>query len=384
MKTRNTLSVLGAALILTACDQSSPQNSQNTNSLILETATFGTTKDGKEVKVFTLKNGLGHEAKVTEYGALLTSMKAPDRDGKVSEITLGYGDDLAAWEKSTSYFGATVGRYGNRIADGQFTLNEKEYSLAKNNDPGGIACHLHGGLKGFDKVLWAGKSFESEGVVGVELTYRSVDGEEGYPGNLDVSVKYSLTQDGELHFEVNATTDAATPVNIVQHTYWNLTGDTQNTILDHELQLMADKFLPTTEGLIPTGELASVKGTPMDFTTAYPIGARINEETEALKFGGGYDHCWVLREPESAGEVRLAAVLHDPKSGRVLEVLTDQPGVQFYSGNFLDGNPSEFRTALCLETQLFPDSPNQPSFPNSILQPGETYRHTQVFRFSTK
>ncbi|MGC6466942.1 MAG: aldose epimerase family protein [Akkermansiaceae bacterium] len=383
MKIRPALFLLGFALAMTSCN-SNDSGDSTTNALTLETTTFGTTADGKSVKLFTLKNGLGHEAKVTEYGAILTSMKVPDRDGKSAEITLGYGDDLAAWEKSTGYFGATVGRYGNRIADGKFTLDGKDYELATNNEPGGMPCHLHGGLKGFDKVVWEGRPLESSKAVGVELTYRSVDGEEGYPGNLDVTVRYLLTIEGELSYQVDAKTDAPTPVNIVQHTYWNLTGDTKNTILDHELQILADQFLPTNEGLIPTGELASVEGTPMDFTSPHLIGARINEETEALKFGGGYDHCWVLRAPEEKGQLRLAAVLHDPKTGRVMEVLTNQPGVQFYSGNFLDGNPSELRTALCLETQRFPDSPNKPEFPTSILKPGETYHHSQVFRFSTK
>lgn len=383
MRKRNALIILAAALAVPSCFRNESEDLTN-NSLTLDTTTFGTTADGKPVKLFILKNGLGHEARVTEYGAILTSLKVPDRDGKSEEITLGYGDDLAAWEKSTGYFGATVGRYGNRIANGKFQLDGKEYSLATNNDPGGIPCHLHGGIRGFDKVVWSGEPFESPDAVGVVLTYRSVDGEEGYPGNLDVMVKYLLTTEGELSFQVEAVTDAPTPINVVQHTYWNLTGDSKNTILNHELQLMADEFLPTDAGLIPTGELAPVKDTPMDFTSPTVIRSRIDQDTEALKFGGGYDHCWVVREAGEKGGVRTAAILHDPESGRVMEVLTNQPGVQFYSGNFLEGDPSELRTALCLETQRYPDSPNQPDFPNCILKPGETYHHSQIFRFSTK
>lgn len=378
------ISVLAGALFAFAsCKQGESENLVS-QSLTLETTTFGTTSDGKVVKLFTLSNGKGVVAKITEYGAILTSLKVPDRDGKSEEITLGYGDDLAAWEKSTGYFGATVGRYANRIADGKFSIGSQEYMLATNNEPGGIPCHLHGGIKGFDKVAWTGAALETPEAVGVKLTYRSVDGEEGYPGNLDVSVTYWLTKAGELSFHVEATTDAPTPVNIVNHAYWNLTGDTTNTILGHELQLMADEYLPTNMGLIPTGVFASVKDTPMDFTQPALIGSRIDDDFEDLKIGGGYDHCWVLRQSAGADAVRTAAILRDPKSGRVMELLTNQIGLQFYSGNFLAGDPSEFRAGLCLETQCFPDSPNKTEFPDCILRSGETYHHSFVLRFSAK
>ena len=350
----------------------------------LETTRFGTTTDGREARIFTLTNPSGLQAKITEYGAILTSLRVPDREGRCGEITVGYGDDFAGWERSSGYFGATVGRFGNRIGAGKFSLDGREYTLATNNDPGNIPCHLHGGLRGFDKVVWEGKAVEKADAVGVELRYRSVDGEEGYPGNLDVVVTYWLTGHDELRFEVEATTDAPTPVNIINHIYWNLTGDPAKVILDHELQLFADKFLPTNAGLIPTGKLAPVTGTPLDFTAPTVIGERIEEKFEALVFAGGYDHCWVVRECAGPGAVRPAAIAYEPISGRVLEVLTDQPGIQFYSGNFMDGDPAPFRTGFCLETECFPDSPNQPGFPGCILQPGETYRHSQIFRFSTR
>lgn len=356
----------------------------------LETTTFGTTPDGKAVKLFTLKNDKGIEAKISEYGATLVSLKIPDRDGKVEEITIGYGDDFEGWLQNSGYFGATVGRFGNRIAGGKFNLSGKEFTLATNNEPGGIPCSLHGGIRGFDKVVWSGEITETEETVGVKLTYRSVEGEEGYPGNLDVTVTYSLskssemTKDGDLSFFVEAVTDAPTPVNIINHAYWNLTGDPGKSILDLELQLLADDYLPTNLGLIPTGEIAPVAGTPMDFTAPTVVGSRIDEKTEALEFGGGYDHCWVLRHGSKNGAIRTAAILRDPESGRVMEVQTDQPGVQFYTGNFLDGDPSGYRTGLCLETQCFPDSPNNPSFPKCILYPGENYHHRLVWRFSAE
>lgn len=345
---------------------------------------YGKMPDGREVKIFTLTNSKGLKARVTEYGAILVSMETPDKAGKSADITHGY-DTLEGWLTNTSYLGATVGRFGNRIGSGKFTLDGKEYQLALNNDPGGIKCHLHGGIKGFDKVVWTGKPIANHGV---EFTYVSKDGEEGYPGTLTAKVTYTLTEENELKWEAEATTDAPTIVNLVHHTYWNLSGDPTTSINDHVLSLNAPSFLPTDPGLIPTGQIAPVAGTPMDFTKPMVIGERVEADFEALKFGGGYDHCWVLEKSDS---VRLASKLEDPKSGRVMEILTNQPAIQFYGGNFLDGSFAgksgvkyAKRSALCLETEGFPDSPNKPSFPSPVLRPGQTYKHVMIHKFSTK
>lgn len=346
---------------------------------------FGMVKQ-KQVSKFTLVNKHGMKAVLSEYGATLLSLDVPDRDGNLADVTLGY-DSLNGWLSNTSYFGSTVGRYANRIADGKFSLNGKVYTLAKNNEPGGIRCHLHGGDVGLDKVLWNAEAVTKPSASGVVFSYSSPDGEEGYPGNLDIKVTYWLTDNNELIWEAAATTDKATPVNLVHHSYWNLSGDSSKPITDHTLKLEADHYLPTTVGLIPTGKIAPVASTPMDFTVTEEIGSRIDTDYEALKFGGGYDHCWVLRETKS--ELALAATLTDPKSGRQMQVFSNQPGIQFYSGNFLDGTvigkkgaTYQHRTGLCLETQKFPDGPNQVTFPNTILKPGETYQHTMVHRFS--
>jgi aldose 1-epimerase len=356
----------------------------NVHGAQVQTSVYGKLDDGREVRLFTLANDQGMTARITEYGAILVGVEVPDAKGTKADVTLGF-DSLAGWLTNKTYFGATVGRFGNRIAHGKFTLDGKTYTLATNNSPGGIPCHLHGGIRGFDKVLWKGETWERKGERGVTLTYTSADGEEGYPGELKATVTYTLDDHNALTWHAEATTNKPTIVNIVQHTYWNLTGDPKRTILDHELQLLSDQFLPTDAGLIPTGKLATVEGTPMDFRKSTKIGTRIDAPFEALKLGGGYDHCWVLRPGKG---VRLAAVLRDATSGRKLEVLTDQPGVQFYSGNFLDGSSVgkggeayAFRTGLCLETEGFPDAPNQPSFPSAVLRPGETYRHTLVWRF---
>ena len=351
----------------------------------LESAVYGKLPDGREVRIFTLSNPNGLTAKVTEYGAILVGMAVPDSKGKMADVTLGY-DNLAGWLTNSSFFGASVGRFGNRIAAGKFTLDGKEYTLALNDKPGGIPCHLHGGLKGFNQMLWKGEPVRKAGARGVAFTYTSKDGEEGYPGTLQAKVTYWLNDANELTWQAEATTDKPTVVNLVHHTYWNLTGDPTKTILDHELMLAADAYLPTDKGLIPTGQKASVEGTPMDFRKSTKVGARVNADFEALKFGGGYDHAWVLRQGKG---VRLAAVLKDPSSGRTMEVLTDQPGVQFYCGNFLDGTAVgkggvkyQFRSGLCLETEGFPDAPNKPQFPSAVLRPGQTYHHTMVFRFT--
>lgn len=355
----------------------------------LSESVFGTMPDGSEVKLFTLTNSSGVEATVTEYGAILVGISVPDKEGNFADITHGY-DTLEGWLTNTSYFGATVGRFGNRIAHGKFSLDGKEYSLATNNDPGGIPCALHGGLKGFDKVLWSGEGFSNDSGNGVKLTYVSADGEEGYPGELTVEVTYTLTEANELVWAAKATTNAPTVLNIVHHSYWNLSGDPTTSINDHELTLFADQYLPTDAGLIPTGEKASVAGTPMDFTKATKIGARVEADFEALKLGGGYDHAWVLNGTPDGNLVK-AAKLRDPETGRVMTISTNQPAIQFYGGNFLDetaigkgGVAYAHRTALCLETENFPDAPNKPEFPSAVLRPGETYHHKMVHTFSAE
>jgi aldose 1-epimerase len=377
---KTTAALAAILLSLTACNK--PATVTTTSGLQQET--YGKMPDGTEVEIFTLTNKNGLKARVTEYGAILVSMETPDKSGKSADITHGY-DTLDGWLTNTSYFGATVGRFGNRIANGKFTLDGKEYTLATNNDPGGIPCHLHGGIKGFDKVLWSGKPV---GENGVEFTYVSKDGEEGYPGNLTIKITYSLNDDNELKWEAKATTDAPTVINLVHHSYWNLSGDPTTTINDHLLTLNAPSYLPTDAGLIPTGQIGPVADTPMDFTKPIPIGERLEADFEPLKFGGGYDHAWVLEKGEG---LRLAAKLKDPKSGRVMEISTNQPAIQFYGGNFLDGTVTgkrgvkyAHRTALCLETEGFPDAPNKQNFPSSVLRPGETYHHVMIHRFSAE
>lgn len=344
---------------------------------------FGKTPDGKEAKLYTLTNKNGLRAKLSDLGATLVAMEVPDKAGKIADVTHGFDSAEGYLSEGNPYFGATVGRFGNRIAKGVFKLDGKEYTLATNNEPGGIPCHLHGGKVGFNKRMW--KAEPDEKANAVAFTYVSPDGEEGYPGTLTTKVTYTLTDANELKWEVSATTDAPTVLNIVHHSYWNLSGDPTTTINDHILTLDADKYLPTDAGLIPTGKLDAVAGTPMDFTKPTAIGDRVKADFEALKLGGGYDHAWVLTPKKG---VRLAARLKDPKSGRVLEISTDKPAVQFYGGNFLDGKVAgkkgvkyAFRTACCLETENFPDAPNHPEFPSAVLKPGETYTHTMVHKF---
>jgi len=345
----------------------------------VEKAPYGKLPDGRQVDIFTLTNSGGMKVKLTNYGAITVSLEVPDADGNLADVTLGH-DTLEGWLGSTSYFGATVGRYANRIAKGKFALDGKTYTLAINNGEN----HLHGGIKGFNKVLWDAAPFEGEGNVGVTFTYLSKDGEEGYPGNLKVTAAYSLDEQNAFRVEFSATTDKPTIVNLAHHTYWNLAGPAAGDVLGHELMLAADKYTPVDAGLIPTGELKDVKGTPMDFTTPTAIGARIDQVE------GGYDHNFVLRNQDSS-KIALAARVLEPKSGRVMEIHTDQPGIQFYSGNFLDGTVTgkggvayKKHGGFCLETQHYPDSPNQPDFPPVVLRPGETYRHTMIHTFSTK
>jgi aldose 1-epimerase len=347
-------------------------------------STFGTTRDGKAVEMFTLTNAAGIEIHAITYGGIITSLKTPDRSGQMADIVLGF-DKLDGYvgNPPPPFFGAIIGRYGNRIAKGQFTLDGKTYKLATNNGPN----HLHGGNVGFDKVVWAAEPLRDAN--GIAFTRTSPDGEEGYPGNLRVRVTYTLTDRNELVVDYSATTDKPTPVNLTQHSYFNLGGDGSGDILGHQLTINADRYTPVNDALIPTGTLAPVQGTPFDFRKATPIGARINQDDPQLKNGKGYDHNWVLSR-EGNG-LQLAARVLEPKSGRTLEITTTEPGLQFYSGNFLDGTITgkgghvyKHRSGLCLETQHFPDSPNQPSFPSTILQPGKEYRSRTVFTFGVQ
>ena len=345
-------------------------------------------EDFDDIKLYSLRNTGGTEVKITNYGATITSISVKDRAGEFADIALGYDrleDYMNAVDKP--YFGSVVGRYGNRIAKGEFTLDGKTYALATNNGPN----HLHGGIIGFDKVAWNAKTLKGEGFVGLELTYLAKDREEGYPGNLQCTVIYKLNEKDELSIEYSATTDQPTPINLTNHTYFNLAGEGNGTILDHVLKLNAYHYTPVDETLIPTGVIAPVKGTPFDFTTPKAIGRDIETAYQQLEFGMGYDHNFVLNKPDQAGEMTIAAEVYEPKSGRLLEVLTEEPGVQFYCGNFLDGRLKGksgksylHRGGFCLETQHFPDSPNQPDFPSTILRPGETYSTRTIYRFSTR
>lgn len=347
-------------------------------------ATFGQLPDGRRVELFTLTNRHGIEVRAMTYGAIITSIRTPDRDGKAADIVLGF-DSLSGYVAGSPYFGAVVGRYANRIANGRFALDGVTYRLAQNNGPNS----LHGGVRGFDKVLWDAQPFETDSAVGVRFLYESHDGEEGYPGTVHVQVRYTLTHANELDIKYEASTDKATPINLSQHTYWNLHGAGRGTILDHVLTLEASSFTPVDSTLIPTGEIARVEGTPFDFREPTAIGARIGQTHEQLRYGRGYDHNWVLdRGNVAAGELRHVARVLDPTSGRTLDLSTTEPGVQFYTGNFLDGTITgksgrryPQRSGLCLETQHFPDSPNHPNFPSTILRPGVTYRSRTVFAF---
>ena len=345
-------------------------------------ASFGVTPDGDSVDVFTLTNGSGVEVRAITYGGIIVSLRVPDRDGRLGDIVLGF-DNLDGYVESSPYFGAIVGRYANRIANGQFTLAGETYHLATNNGPN----HLHGGVRGFDKIVWHAEMLESDSGVAVIFSHTSPDGDEGYPGTLSIRVTYTLTPGNELVVDYLATTDHATPINLSQHTYFNLAGDGRRDVLEHVLTINAAHFTPVDATLIPTGVIAPVAGTPFDFTTPTAIGARIDLEDEQLENGGGYDHNFVL-DRDGAGLAHAARV-EEPTTGRVLDVYTTEPGLQFYSGNFLDGSITgksgwvyRHRYGFCLETQHFPDSPNQPAFPSTILRPGEEYRSRTVFVFS--
>jgi len=345
---------------------------------------FGKTPDGGVAELYTLTNRKGMEVAITNYGGIVVQLRVPDRKGNMADVVLGY-DDLEGYIHDKAYFGALIGRYGNRIAQGKFSLGGKVYTLPRNNDEN----TLHGGLKGFNQALWRAKELRTENGPALQLEYLSKDGEEGFPGNLSVKVIYTLTEENELKIEYSATTDKETVVNLTNHSYFNLAGAGNGDILEHQVVLRADKFTPVSESLIPTGELRSVQGTPMDFRTPTAVGARIDQEDQQLKYGHGYDHNWVL---ESGGSKTpaLAASVYESGTGRVLEVWTTEPGVQFYTGNFLvgpkgkGGKAYERRYALCLETQHFPDSPNHPNFPSTVLKPGQSYHTVTIYKFSAR
>jgi aldose 1-epimerase len=345
--------------------------------------TFGKAS-GKPVELYTIKNANGVETTITNYGGIVVSLKTPDRAGKFADIVLGF-DSLDGYLGEHPYFGALIGRYGNRIAKGRFKLAGVEYKLATNNG----ANALHGGLKGFDKVVWTAKQVQSSDGDAIELTYVSKDGEEGYPGTLTATVRYTLTPKNELRIDYTATTDKDTVLNLTNHSYFNLAGEGSGDILSHRIMIDADRFTPVDEGLIPTGEMKPVAGTPFDFRQSHAIGERIDAKDEQIRRGKGYDHNFVVNG--KMGTMRLAARVTESKSGRLMEVRTTEPGVQFYTGNFLDGKVTgkggkayQFRYGFCLETQHFPDSPNQPAFPTTVLKPGQTYKSTTVYAFATE
>lgn len=348
----------------------------------LTKAPFGKTKDGESVDIYTLRNKKGMEARITNYGGIVVSLTAPDIKNQFEDVVLGYNDLDSYMNPPFPYFGAIIGRYGNRIAKGRFTLNGVEYKLAVNNGEN----HLHGGLKGFDKVVWTAREIKSAIGPALALTYLSKDGEEGYPGNLRVRVVYTLTNNNELKIDYSASTDKDTVINLTHHSYFNLAGEGNGDILNHLVILKASRFVPTDAASIPTGELKNVAGTPFDFRQGYAIGLRINQDDQQLKFGNGYDHTWVINGRN--GVLRQAASVYEPATGRVMEVWTTEPGVQFYTGNFLDGSrpgksgkPYPRRSGFCLETQHYPDSPNRPNFPTTTLRKGATYHSTTLYRF---
>lgn len=356
----------------------------NTERNMISKKLFGKLDSGENIYIYTLTNLSGMEVKIINYGAIVVSLTAPDKNGKLEDVVLGY-DSLGGYVNDKSFFGAIVGRYGNRINKGKFELDGNKYQLTINDGEN----HLHGGLKGFNKVVWDAKPIETDSAQSLKLTYNSPDGEQGYPGNLTLTVTYTLTENNELQIDYSAFTDKPTIINPTHHSYFNLSGSTDNTILNHELKIDAEYITPVDKYLIPTGKLMNVENTPFDFRTFHKIGERINDADEQLKFGRGYDHNFVLNNFN--GRIRKVAELYDPTSGRLMEVFTDQPGLQFYSGNFLDGTIKgkrgkiyNYRTGLCLETQHFPDSPNHPNFPSTRLDPGMKYTQRTVYQFTTK
>jgi len=368
--------------LLFSCQPSSNETPSpvETTAVTVTEESFGQLPDGRPVALFRLQNASGMEVEVLNYGAIIRAIRVPDREGNRGDVVLGF-DSLAAYLQPHPYIGAVVGRYANRIGGARFVLDGQTYELAANDGPN----HLHGGVRGFDKVLWEAESFTSENEAGVRFTYASPDGEEGYPGTLRATVTYTLADSNALVIDYEATTDKPTIVNLTQHAYFNLAG--RGDILNHELQLFADFYTPVDERLIPTGEICPVAGTPLDFRIPQRIGARIDADHEQIRRGRGYDHNFVLRHTER-GKLELAARVYEPTSGRIMRVYTTEPGLQFYSGNFLDGSLTgkggmvyARRTGFCLETQHFPDSPNKTHFPSPVLRPGQTYRSRTVYAF---
>jgi aldose 1-epimerase len=394
MKNVLPLLTMAAAVGMTACQSGTKTTNNTADSMhtstqdsssieaLIPAARFDSTVDGKQVKLYYLKSNGKLQVAITNYGAKIVSLLVPDKEGKLADVELGY-DNIGRYVSTKErYYGGVVGRYGNRIAKGKFKLNGKEYTLAVNNGQN----HLHGGLKGFNDHVWDAEQPDAHTL---KLHYVSKDGEEGYPGNLDVTVTYTLTDSNEVKIDYKATTDQPTVLNLTNHSFFNLHGAGNGDVNDHVMYINADRFTPVDSTLIPTGKLEPVKGTPMDFTTPTPIGQRVDADFEQLKFGKGYDHNFVLNK--KGNELSLAASVLEPQSGRYLEVWTTEPGVQFYGGNFLDGTDMGkggksyiHRGAFCLETQHFPDSPNQPNFPSVVLKPGETYTSTCIYKFSTK
>jgi len=351
---------------------------------------FGTLPDGRAAQLYTLANTRGAQVSITNYGGIITRVLVPDRLGRLADITTGF-DMVEKYTPANPYFGALIGRFANRIAAGKFTLDGKPFRVTPNSASNGHPCSLHGGATGFDKVLWRASPFLSPdgAAAALKLRYLSKDGEEGYPGNLEVAVTYAWNNDNELRIDYHATTDKPTPVNLTNHAYFNLAGEGSPTILDHILTLNASRMTPVDNAVIPTGQITPVAGTPFDFTAPRAIGERINDDDEQLKIAGGYDHNFVLDRP--APGLSKAADIYEPVTGRVLEILTDQPGLQLYTGNFFDGScvgksnrPYTRRAAFAFETQHYPDSPNQPNFPNTILRPGEKYQTATIYRFTTR
>jgi aldose 1-epimerase len=373
---RRMLALAAGAALLAGCAHTNPPET------LIQHEPFGITPDGEAVQIYTLRNRHGVEARIMTYGGIIVSLKVPDKNGNMGDVVLGY-DNLDSYVKNSPYFGALIGRYGNRIAKGHFTLDGTTYTLATNNGPNA----LHGGLKGFDKRVWTASV--SEGMDGPELIlkYLSKDGEEGYPGNLNVTATYTLLRDDALRLEYRAETDKDTVLNLTQHSYFNLAG--KGDILNHHVMILADRFTPVDATLIPTGELRPVENTPFDFRIPMAIGARINQDDEQLKFGGGYDHNWVInKEP---GKLELLAKVTEAETGRVLDVFSTGPGLQFYTGNFLDGTITgkggwvyQKRDAFCMEPQHYPDSPNKPQFPTVELKPGQIYSNTIMYKFSVQ
>jgi aldose 1-epimerase len=381
MKRVTLLLTILAGITLASCNQTQKEENKMTSTISKEV--FGELPDGKIAHLYTLTNSNGMVVKITNYGGIVTELTAADKEGKWEDVVLGF-DSLSAYLKGHPFFGALVGRYGNRIAKGKFKLEGKEYSLPINNGPNA----LHGGIKGFDKKLWNASEIQKDSIVGLELTYESPDMEEGFPGKLNVKVTYTLSNDNALLIDYEATTDKTTIVNLTNHSYFNLTGMTRD-IMNHEVSILADNIVPVDATLIPTGKLMPVEGTPFDLRKPTTVGDGIDKtDNEQIKYGGGYDHCWVINRV-GKGLVPFATV-RDPESGRFMEVATTEPGVQFYTGNFLDGKLSGKnatygkRYGLCLETQHYPDSPNKPQFPSTVLKPGDTYKTSTMYKFSVK